>query len=384
MRPSLCHTAALLLASLAFGASAAEAPANPAQAGPYLAGVTTMLFVDHSRTDALTNAPRALMTEIWYPATDDTAGLPRNKLNDFYLRGTNAAVGMILQMAFQADLATAEKNFVNFAVRDARIREGQFPLVLFSHGNGGMRWQNVFLCEHLASHGYIVVSPDHTGNSGFTIVDGQIIGYNGAGREQAAADRPKDLSFLIDTMERLNKGGDSRFFGRIDMENIGVVGHSFGGYTAAAMADQDPRVDAIVPMAAVGRTRENFDMPVLLLIATEDDTINAEGNDRMRAYYEESKGPRYSVEFKNAGHYSFTEMYQLNPNFGDGVGSGKRITNGEPIDYIGMDKAYPLIKGYVTAFLDRYLRGEEGREAYLVENHAQGELIVKSGAPAVD
>src|SRR5262249_61965308 len=54
------------------------------------------------------------------------------------------------------------------AARDLPVRAGRYPLVLFSHGFGGHRRQSTFLTTHLASHGYVVAAPDHTGT---TLVD---------------------------------------------------------------------------------------------------------------------------------------------------------------------------------------------------------------------
>ncbi len=383
-----CYRVFLILVILAavFAAStalAAEDLSDPAKPGPYPVGVTTTMLVDHSRTDpAIDGGPRSLLTEIWYPATDDTRGLPPNRLIDFYNGGVEAAAAA-MKLAFDADLMASNKTFQDIAVRDARVRDGVYPLLLFSHGNGGMRSQNVYWCEHMASHGYIVMAPDHTGNCLITIIDGKPIFFNDSpeGRERASEDRPKDVSFLIDCMDRMNKGNDSRFFGKIDMDRIGVAGHSFGGFTTTAVADQDPRVKAIAPMAGVARTRSRYDCPAMILLATEDDTINAEGNERVRNYYNESTGPHYLIEFKNGGHYSFTEMYQFNPNFGDGVGTGKRITNGEPITYVTKDVAFGLIDGYTTAFFDRYLKGRTGYDEYLDQNHNPDELITKSEIP---
>ena len=370
------------LLCLAFVCAAQDLP-DPEKPGPYPVGVTTMLFVDHGRTDAVTGGPRSLPTEIWYPATDETRDLPKNHLLDFFGKGKYPEVAMLLKLAFNADLVALDKTFRNYGVRDARVREGVFPLVLFSHGNGGLRSQGVFWCEHMASHGYIVVAPDHVGNCLVTVVDGKLIPFNDneGGRGQSSQDRPKDLSFLIDVMDRLNKGGDSRFFGKVDLEHIGVAGHSFGGFTSTWMADTDPRVDAIAPMAGVGRTRVRYDCPAMIVLATEDDTLGLEGNERVRKYYEESKGPRYFVEFLNGGHYSFTEMFQFNPTFGDGVGTGKRTTNGQPVTYTPMEVVFPLTNGYTTAFFGRYLKGLTGYDAYLSVNHRPEELIVKSDVP---
>jgi len=370
----------LTLTGYGLAAFGADAP-DPAKPGPFPVGVTTMLLVDHSRSDPLTEGPRSFMTEIWYPAADDAKDLPKNKFSDFFVKGTMPELLVMMGMAFGTDLSKIDETFENFAVRDARVREdGKFPLVLFSHGNGGLRSQNVFWCEHMASHGYIVAAPDHTGNCAITTLDGKPILFNDTdeGRERSAEDRPKDLSFIIDVMGRFNKGGDSRFLGKVDLEHIGVAGHSFGGYTSTAMADLEPRVDAIAPLAAVGRGRENYECPVMVVVATEDDTIGLEGNARERTYYDESKGPRHLVEFKNAGHFSFTEMYQLKPDFGDGCGQGVRITNGEPVSYISKDLAFSLTNGYVTAFFGRYLKGLTEYDAYLSTNHNPDELIVKA------
>src|SRR5262249_27794141 len=69
------------------------------------------------------------------------------------------------------------------AVRDAAPRAGRFPLVAFSHGYGGHRRQSTFLCTHLASHGYVVVSADHAGN---TVLDALQAFMGGARQEPRA------------------------------------------------------------------------------------------------------------------------------------------------------------------------------------------------------
>lgn len=368
----------LVLMLVCLAARAQEPALDPEKPGPFPVGVTTMQFVDHSRIDVVTKKDRSLLTEVWYPAADEAKGLPAGRLLDFFLKGADSNLPILFQLAFKVDINQIDKTFKNFGVRDARPRDGKWPLILFSHGNGGMRSQGVFLCEHLASHGYIVASPDHTGNSAVTFVDGDMVAMNPEIREQAATDRPLDIRFLIDEFARMAKGADSRFLGRIDMDKIGVAGHSFGGYTSTWVADTDDRVDAIIPLAGCAKERVNYTVPSMVMIGTEDDTIKLEGNDRLRKYYQESKGPHYLVEFKNGGHYSFTEMYQFKPDFGDGVGEGTRLTNGEPVKYVTMDVAFPIINGYATAFFGKYVKGVEGYEAYLAANRNEKELIVKS------
>ena len=374
--PVAVLTVAWLLATTAGDAAAANLP-DPAKPGSYPVGVTTMLLVDHSRTDVTTGGPRSLPTEIWYPATEDSRDLPKNKFSDFFVKARNPKLNGALTLAFNIELKEIDKTFKNFAVRDARVRDGVFPLIVFSHGNGGIRSQNAYWCEHIASHGYVVMSPDHTGNSAVTAIGDEVIPYNNEGRPASAVDRPRDLMFLIDTMTQMNSGGDSRFTGKIDIEHIGASGHSFGGYAATAVADMDSRIDAIAPMAAVNRERTNYTCPAMVLLATEDATIGLDGNARIRQYYEESKGSRYLVELVNGGHYSFTEMYQVNPHFGDGVGKGQRITDGEEIVYIPMERAFEITNAYTTAFFGRYIKGLTGYDEHLTINHYPDDIIHK-------
>src|SRR5689334_6693395 len=87
MRRNLLPTFVLFLAStVSCSCLASEATTNERDVrapGPFPVGVTTTVFVDFSRTDAFTKEPRTLVTEIWYPATEDARQLPKNKYTDF-------------------------------------------------------------------------------------------------------------------------------------------------------------------------------------------------------------------------------------------------------------------------------------------------------------
>ena len=75
-----------------------SAQPDPARPGPYPVGVTTTVFVDHGRTDKVTNQPRTLVTEIWYPATDDARSLPKNRYSEFFPGGVRVTPGLGLQL----------------------------------------------------------------------------------------------------------------------------------------------------------------------------------------------------------------------------------------------------------------------------------------------
>ncbi len=100
-----------------------------------------------------------------------------------------------------------------------------YPLVVFSHGYAISPIVFSTLVEHYASQGYIVLAPEH--NETF---DQSLDGF-----WKAIVDRPVDIRRTIDYAQQLTKPG-AAFAGMIDMNNIAVVGHSYGGYTALAAA----------------------------------------------------------------------------------------------------------------------------------------------------
>ncbi|MBS2020780.1 MAG: hypothetical protein JST92_00095, partial [Deltaproteobacteria bacterium] len=142
---------------LPFAPASPAASPDPSLDGPFPVGVRTVTFLDASRPKS-DGTPRKLVTEIWYPATHDARGQP----------GVDYDVRTLLTPEQQAAVAGGAFPLLHTsAVRDAEPshRHGPYPLVVFSHGQGGMRWQSTYYTVKLASHGYIVVSPDHEGDT---------------------------------------------------------------------------------------------------------------------------------------------------------------------------------------------------------------------------
>jgi dienelactone hydrolase len=377
-----CRAIGVLLLGVA-AAVAAQAPPDPQKLGPYPVGVTTLLLHDAARIDAELQGPRPLLTEIWYPAADDARGLPPSKFSEFILRGVVPGSIEATEQAFDSykkgfKIAEFDKVYKNIAVRDARVRDGKFPLIVFSHGNGGTRFGYTYFVEHMASHGYIVMACDHTGNSRLTLADGKVIKSGGDRNQASASDRPKDMSFLIDAMANMNAGGDGRFAGRVDLDKVGAAGMSYGGWTTFRVVDAEPRVKAAVMLAPGGPAgnRTNFTTPILAMIGTEDRTVREAGNARTRQYFEDSKGPRHLVEIKDAGHFTFTSVDQYNAEYGDGIGHGERITKpGEQVTYLATEESHRIINAYATAFWGVHLKGEKGYTEFLSKDH-YGDMII--------
>jgi predicted dienelactone hydrolase len=123
------------------------------------------------------------------------------------------------------------------------------PVIVFSHGWNSVRTDLRYLAEHLASHGYVVAALEHPG-SNFTAV-------NKAAKRQIAPqeflDRPKDVSFIVDELEKLNQTENSPLQGKLATNNVMVVGYSFGGGTALALAGGELQIENLKQ-----RCQQNF------------------------------------------------------------------------------------------------------------------------------
>ena len=118
-------------------------------------------------------------------------------------------------------------------------RDPQGPLVVLSHGFGADRFFLNYIGEHLASHGLTVVSVEHPGSNLQALqglpVDPEII--EAPSRLLPASeflDRPRDVSFVLDDLAKLNER--ETYQGLFNTEDVTIIGHSLGGYTGLALA----------------------------------------------------------------------------------------------------------------------------------------------------
>jgi len=262
--------------------------------GPYQVGVTTITVNDAARN-------RPLTVDVWFPLAEGTSGNPHQYT--------------LLPGVYY------ESPFAISADATALATDGPFPLVVYSHGSGGLRYIHSSYTEAIASYGYIVVAPDHTGN---TAVD-RLAGAE-ADFEVTALNRPNDVKAVIDAMLDPARPETAGFVPSVDPERIAVTGHSFGGFTTYAMAsgysnslgtfDADPRVDAIIPLApATGdgtRLLTDADLakvtvPALVMVGTNDQTTPVDPN-VTRAWELTASSPHIRVEFVDGQHQTFTDL----------------------------------------------------------------------------
>lgn len=342
--------------------------ASPDALGPCAIGVTTL---------EVTGAEdgRTLPVEVWYPR-DPKAVLPPA---EYVLK-----VGVLELARVTSPLG---------AVRDAPAdpRGAPYPVVLFSHGNGGVRFQSYYLTEYLATHGFVVAAPDHTGNTLAEMV-------NQAGAlpiAEAARVRPLDISRTLDDLLVENTASVGLFSDLLDPERVGVAGHSFGGYTAfrLAGAEMDPeavatacegsddivcdgwdgllgpfpasardtRILAALPQspggaslfAGVQNGLSAVTIPTMVQGGTMDQSMPFEPE--CRAPFEALGGEAYLLGIQDAGHFTFSNMCDLVDlldlsidAFDDGCGDAN----------IPPAQAHAIANQYATAFFQSFVAGD--------------------------
>ena len=335
-------------------------PARPwpvTEPGPYRVGyrkMTPTVYVPDGQSDA---DARELRTVVWYP-TRATEGDPTRYMALFarpeVLGGAPLGV------------------------------DAPAPLLLFSHGNASFAEQSFFFTEFMATHGWVVVAFDHTGN---TFRDPET-------PDEIIELRPQDVSAVIDRF--LDLPADDPLYGLIS-DQVAVAGHSFGGYTTLAVAGarfdvdaiaaacesgtvdervcayltrsetrlragfNDPRVKIAIPMTPFGAPvfgagLADIDIPVVLMTGQRDITLpNASEGDPIWAALDGPDDMR--VDMVTAGHFTFTNLCDAIPGqaLDDGCGEG----------FMPPERAFRVINAYALAAARKHLLGDDAHDALL-------------------
>ncbi|MEG5041740.1 MULTISPECIES: alpha/beta hydrolase [unclassified Microcoleus] len=109
------------------------------------------------------------------------------------------------------------------------------PVVVISHGLGSDRISFQYLAKHLASYGFAVAVPEHPGSNAQQIQDLVTGRANQLAEPGEFVNRPLDIKDLLDYLTKLSIT-DPAYQGQLDLQRVGVIGQSFGGYTALALA----------------------------------------------------------------------------------------------------------------------------------------------------
>jgi Chlorophyllase enzyme len=324
----------------------------PVPTGTAPVGTVSLRLVDPSRLDRLAparaNKARELMVQIWYPAASASgavAGYVSPKLARLSERALGLAPGSFARIAHA-------RQGVPVAPSAPR-----FPVVLFSTGFGVQRFLYTSLLEDLASHGFVVVAPDYTYETAVEFPGGRLtpvtVANSEKGVERALSVRIADTRFLLTRLVQLNRAG--RFAGRLDLERIGMFGHSLGGATAASTMFVDRRIDAGADLDGSLHGRvvvRGLGQPFMLMMQP----LAAQLDETQRQFWSHLKGSRPALVLAGADHYTFTDMAVLAPQL---RATAPKIVHQAPTGTIDGVRAIAIERASVRAFFSAHLRGSE-------------------------
>lgn len=347
---------------LPFAPASADAAPDPALLGPYPVGVRTETFVDTLRVDPETGEPRKLVTEIWYPAVEAAREGPFQSYVLYDRIPTDLREGLTPE-----DLGTLTTE----AVRDAAPRADgvTFPVVVFSHGKGGLREQSNYFTVFLASHGYVVASPDHQGDTTVDLLR-ELVDEGDLQEDtvmEAMAQRPDDVVALLDLL-RDGLAPDDALRPLLDFERVGCAGHSFGAFTCLVAGTIDFRVDAVVAHAPPSQdvvqlqssvVMEEMPRPVLVQSAGLDRTLPEDTNAAALVSHLPA-GQTWWLSLHAAGHFTYSDLCVLDVQAIDAaleIDASNTLTDGCGPENIATDVAFPAIRTSSIGFLNAQLRG---------------------------
>jgi dienelactone hydrolase len=225
-------------------------PALPKPAGPHQVGSEIFRWTDSQRLETLTangSDRRQVIAQAWYP-TDASGGaaVPYFEAQG-NLPGSIAGIPTFMFRSFG--------RVQTHATFGARVSPAQrrWPVLLFSPGLSIPREMYTALCADLASRGYVVVALSVPYESAVSVLAGRrVVGQTThpdvmgppphPALERLIAIRAADTSFALDQLSRLAQlDANSPLVGHLDLQHVGIVGHSIGGATAVQVIAADPR-----------------------------------------------------------------------------------------------------------------------------------------------
>ncbi len=303
----------------------------PTPTGHFAVGRTQYVWSDAAHADPLAPQPgtrRTLLTWIWYPAAP---GQPSQTVDDYLPAPWRTVVehqmGVLLTHFLTRDLSRVRTH----SIRDVAVspQYPSYPVVLMRAGLAALTTSYTSLAEDLASHGYVVVGFDAPYRSSVVVFpDGKVITrapqnnadlVSGSVQEQLANKLVRawsaDMGFALDELEQLNTSDPSgRFLGRLDMQRVGVFGHSLGGATSLQFCHDDSRCKAGIdvdgaPLGSV--VTEGVTQPFMFLMSDHKSESGAETRrieENIRSIIDRLPSDRrVQVVIRGANHFGFSD-----------------------------------------------------------------------------
>lgn len=215
------------------------------------------------------------------------------------------------------------------------------PVILLSHGLGGSREVGAYLGELWASRGLVVVAMQHVGSDS-SVWEKEKLSQrrsklNAVANGKTFQDRMHDVPATLDQLEKWQEESEHVLQGRMNLEKIGLGGHSYGAKTTQALAGQsfgplgkryyDGRIDAALvmspspPRAGVAeRAFSQITLPMMLMTGTRDGSPIGKTSPKQRreVFPALPKGDKFELVLKDAEHHAFSDAgirgEKQNPN----------------------------------------------------------------------
>ena len=367
----LAGLAALLILISIVGAVIFPVPDPYPVTGPYQVGTREIHLIDPSRNEIYGTdpaAPREFMAQIWYPAEPG--------IEDQQAQWMPAIQYAAPAIAEKLDLPAFTLGHLKYVLANAfleakPIEDGSiFPVLIFSHGWEGFKEQNIYQVEELASHGYVVIGISHTYGSVLTVFpDGRQVPTNQQalpyGVSDEAYDRASntlvqqwagDIALTLDELESMDQESGVWFLsGKIDLDQVGLFGHSTGGGAAVEFCLVDERCQAILGMDVWAEPAEPEILELHLtqpaLIMHSEDWYSPNEPDRnyelIGTLAERAESDVDEIVLIGTRHYDFTSLPLLTPL------AAQLGLKGPIPGTLGLE----IINAETVAFFDKYLKG---------------------------
>ncbi|GAA4608777.1 putative dienelactone hydrolase [Actinoplanes octamycinicus] len=327
----------------------------PGPTGPHRVGTAELHLVDKSRPDPETGGRRELMASVWYPAG---RGAGRHPVADWMpAAGWHELLAWVGLAAEVAPPRTAG----HLGAPVARGRDRR-PVVLYSHGNDSCRAETTIVVQELASHGYVVVTVDHTYDGVSQFPDGRVT--LPTAESFTPWDSAADVLVALDALDDIAAGRNPDADGRplpaglgaaLDLRRIGMFGWSKGATSTALVMNVDRRVRAGLGFDGEMQAQPpvaGLDRPFMLMTAEH----GRDAEPSVAEFWSMLRGWRLEVRADGAAHGSYNDQQWLVPQLAELVGLG-----GEDLaDWVGTldpGRAVRIQRAYPKAFFDLHLRG---------------------------
>jgi len=330
----------------------------PKLTGQFAAGTLTYSLIDSSRDETLTPNPtdrRQVDMQIWYPSQPRTDSSTPSYLN-------TVTQALITNFGVPSSVLQTVQGIDTRSTPDAPIATnvGEYPVIVFSPGLGTPSQVYLTLVEELASQGYIVVGLNHT--------DPPEESFDPENPEDpqrlvALQQRVADAEFALDQLEILNQNDPNGILtGRLDLDRVGILGHSFGGATAATAMREDARFDVGINMDGTFSgevVTQGLDRPFMLVHSESTAVFDP----TQQQFFDNLRSAAYEVTLKNVGHHYFSDLAFLTSLFPNtelselfnSVTPTPSNPNPVPID---PTVALNITNDYLLAFFDTYLKAQ--------------------------